>query len=117
MNFATSVPPSELLMLDIQGPVAHLRLNRPSKRNALNGAVLGGGLELASATHMRVAERSACYALPEGQRGLFVGGGGSARLPRLVGVARMADMMLTGRVLDAEEGLAIGLSQYLVEPG
>ena len=83
----------------------------------LHGAVVGGGLELASAAHVRVAEKSAFYALPEGQRGLFVGGGGSARVPRLIGTARMADMMLTGRVYDAAEGLAIGLSQYLVEDG
>ena len=50
---------------------------------------------------MRVAEASAFYGLPEGQRGLFVGGGGSARIPRLIGAARMTDMMLTGRVYDA----------------
>lgn len=83
----------------------------------LQGAVVGGGLELASAAHIRVAERSAFYALPEGQRGLFVGGGGSARVPRLVGAARMADMMLTGRVYDAEEGLRVGFSQYVVAEG
>src|SRR5947208_15281561 len=83
----------------------------------LHGAVIGGGLELASAAHIRVAERSAYYALPEGQRGLFVGGGGSARIPRLVGVACMTDMMMTGRVLTAEEGQQRGISQYLVEPG
>jgi len=83
----------------------------------LKGAVVGGGLELACAAHIRVAERSAYYALPEGQRGIFVGGGASVRVPRLIGVARMADMMLTGRVHDAEAGYAIGLSQYLVEPG
>jgi (methylthio)acryloyl-CoA hydratase len=83
----------------------------------LHGAVVGGGLELASAAHVRVAEASAFYGLPEGQRGLFVGGGGSARVPRLIGVARMADMMLTGRVYGAAEGLALGLSQYLVEDG
>ena len=83
----------------------------------LHGAVVGGGLELASAAHVRVAETSAYYGLPEGQRGLFVGGGGSARVPRLIGAARMADMMLTGRVYDAAEGLAIGLSQYVVETG
>jgi enoyl-CoA hydratase/carnithine racemase len=84
---------------------------------ALHGAVVGGGLELAAATHVRVAERSAFYALPEGLRGLFVGGGASVRVPRLIGVARMADMMLTGRRYDAEEGLAIGLSQYVVDDG
>ena len=83
----------------------------------LHGAVVGGGLELAAAAHVRVAEASAFYGLPEGQRGLFVGGGGSARVPRLVGVARMTDMMLTGRVYDAAEGLQIGLSQYLVGAG
>jgi enoyl-CoA hydratase/carnithine racemase len=83
----------------------------------LHGAVVGGGLELASASHIRVAEASAFYGLPEGQRGLFVGGGGSARIPRLIGVARMTDMMLTGRVYDAEEGGRIGLSQYVVDTG
>jgi enoyl-CoA hydratase/carnithine racemase len=84
---------------------------------ALHGAVVGGGLELASAAHIRVAEENAFYGLPEGQRGLFVGGGGSARVPRLIGAARMTDMMLTGRVLDAAEGQACGISHYLVGAG
>ena len=66
---------------------------------------------------MRVAESSAYYALPEGSRGIYVGGGGSVRLPRLIGVARMMDMMLTGRTYSAEEGLAMGLTTYLVESG
>jgi len=83
----------------------------------LHGAVVGRGLELAASCHVRVAESSAFYGLPEGQRGLFVGGGGSARIPRLIGTARMTDMMLTGRVYDAREGHAIGISHYLVEPG
>ncbi len=180
----------DLLRIELAGPVAHLRLARPSKRNALNdtlvrqlhtafvhwpaevravvisgdgehfcagldlselaerstfegvahsrmwhaamdaiqfgpvpvvavlhGAVVGGGLELASACHLRVAEASTFYGLPEGQRGLFVGGGGSARVPRLLGVARMTDMMLTGRVFDADEGQALGLSNYRVGDG
>lgn len=85
--------------------------------SALKGAVVGGGLELAAATHLRVAERSTFYALPEGMRGIFVGGGGSVRIPRLIGVARMADLMLTGRRYDAEEGARVGLSQYVVEDG
>jgi enoyl-CoA hydratase/carnithine racemase len=85
--------------------------------SVLHGAVVGGGLELASATHIRVAEAGTFYALPEGQRGLFVGGGGSARIPRLIGVSRMTDMMMTGRVLDATEGQQLGISQYLVGPG
>jgi (methylthio)acryloyl-CoA hydratase len=83
----------------------------------LHGAVVGGGLELAAATHLRVADRSAFYALPETSRGIYVGGGGSVRLPPLIGTARVMDMMLTGRTLSAEEGQAIGLTQYLVDPG
>ena len=84
---------------------------------ALRGAVIGGGLEMACAAHIRVAEPSAYFALPEGQRGIFVGGGGSVRLPRLIGVARMIDMMLTGRVYSATEGLTFGFSQYLTDAG
>ena len=83
----------------------------------LHGAVVGGGLELAAAAHVRVAERSAYYALPEGSRGIYVGGGASVRLPRLIGTSRMMDMMLTGRTYGADEGLAIGLSHYLVDAG
>jgi enoyl-CoA hydratase/carnithine racemase len=83
----------------------------------LHGAVVGGGLELAAATHIRVAETSTYYALPEGSRGIFVGGGGAVRVPQLIGVARMMDMMLTGRTYGAEEGQAMGLSQYLAAPG
>jgi (methylthio)acryloyl-CoA hydratase len=79
--------------------------------------VVGGGLEIAAACHIRVAEASAYYALPEGSRGIFVGGGGAVRLPRLIGTARMTDMMLTGRSYSAEEGQAIGISHYLVPAG
>jgi enoyl-CoA hydratase/carnithine racemase len=84
---------------------------------ALQGAVVGGGLELASACHIRVADDTTFYALPEGSRGIFVGGGGSVRIPRLIGTARMMDMMLTGRVYNAQEGERIGLAQYLVSAG
>ncbi|GEO84760.1 MULTISPECIES: crotonase/enoyl-CoA hydratase family protein [Alphaproteobacteria] len=85
--------------------------------SALHGAVVGGGLELASSTHVRVADESAFFALPEGQRGIFVGGGGSVRTARLMGVARMSDMMLTGRVASAREGEAWNLAQYVVPKG
>jgi enoyl-CoA hydratase/carnithine racemase len=84
---------------------------------ALHGAVVGGGLELASACHIRVADESTFYALPEGSRGIFVGGGGAVRIPRLIGAARMADMMFTGRVYNAQDGERIGLAQYLVPTG
>jgi enoyl-CoA hydratase/carnithine racemase len=84
---------------------------------ALHGAVVGGGLELASACHIRVADESTFYALPEGTRGIFVGGGGSVRIPRLIGVARMTDMMMTGRVYNAVDGERAGFAQYLVPTG
>ncbi len=84
---------------------------------ALHGAVVGGGLELACAAHVRVADASAFYALPEGTRGIFVGGGGSVRIPKLIGVARMTDMMLTGRVYNAADGERLGFAQYLEPAG
>ena len=96
---------------------AQIQFGRVPVVAVVHGAVVGGGLELAAACHIRIAEESAFYGLPEGQRGLFVGGGGSARVPRLIGAARMTDMMLTGRVYDAREGLAIGISQYVVGAG
>ena len=85
--------------------------------SALHGAVVGGGMELAAATHIRVSDESAFFALPEGQRGIFVGGGGSVRVARLVTAARMADMMLTGRVLSADESVGANFVQYLVPKG
>ena len=85
--------------------------------SALSGATVGGGFELAAATHIRVADSTAFFALPEGQRGIFVGGGGSVRIARLIGPARMGDMMLTGRVLDAAEMERWGGVTYLAEEG
>ena len=84
---------------------------------ALHGAVVGGGLELAAACHVRVADDTTFFALPEGSRGIFVGGGGSVRIPKLIGAHRMLDMMLTGRVYKAAEGVGIGLAQYHVPAG
>lgn len=94
-----------------------IQFGRAPVITALHGAVVGGGLELAAATHIRVAERSTYYGLPEGQRGIFLGGGGSVRIARLIGVARVMDMMLTGRTLNADEGHAAGATQYLVDDG
>jgi enoyl-CoA hydratase/carnithine racemase len=85
--------------------------------SALQGAVVGGGLELAAATHIRVAEETAYFALPEGQRGIFVGGGGSVRVARLIGAARMADMMLTGRVVRTADMERWGGVSYIVAEG
>ena len=126
-HFSSGLDLSELADHDATGGLIHsqmwhrmfdrIQYSRVPVIAALRGAVIGGGLELACAAHIRVAEPSAYFALPEGQRGIFVGGGGSVRLPRLIGVPRMIDMMLTGRVYSATEGSAYGFAQYLVEDG
>lgn len=85
--------------------------------SAMFGAVIGGGLELASATHVRIAEPSTMFQLPEGRRGIFVGGGATARVGRLLGADRMTEMMLTGRKYGAEDGVALGLAHYSVGEG
>jgi len=84
---------------------------------ALQGAVIGGGLELATAAHVRVADETAFYQLPEGRRGIFVGGGASVRVGQILGADRLVEMMLTGRRYDAADGLRLGLSHYVVGPG
>ncbi len=84
---------------------------------ALHGAVVGGGLELASSLQVRVADSTAFFALPEGQRGIFVGGGASVRSARLMGLARMTDMMLTGRSIDVETAERWNIVQYVVPEG
>lgn len=84
---------------------------------ALQGAVIGGGLELATATHVRISEPNTIYQLPEGRHGIFVGGGASVRVATIIGAGRMCEMMLTGRILDADEGLRLGLAHYLVAEG
>ena len=84
---------------------------------AIAGGAIGGGFELAASMHLRIADPAAFFALPEGQRGIFVGGGGSVRITRLIGPTRMMDMMLTGRVMPAGQAEATGLVQYVSEPG
>jgi enoyl-CoA hydratase/carnithine racemase len=126
-HFCAGLDLAEVTGRDVLAGVRHSRMwHRAFERvefgpvpvvAVLKGAVIGGGLELAAAAHIRVAERSTFYGLPEGQRGLFVGGGASVRVPRLIGVARMTDLMLTGRRYDADEGAAAGISQYVVDDG
>ncbi|WP_022980608.1 crotonase/enoyl-CoA hydratase family protein [Ideonella sp. B508-1] len=126
-HFCAGLDLAELVERDIHGAVLHSRSWHAAFEAiqfgtvpviaVLQGAVVGGGLELAAACHLRVAEDSAYFGLPEGQRGIFVGGGGSVRLPRLIGTARMMDMMLTGRVFDADEGERHGIVSYRTAPG
>ena len=84
---------------------------------AVDGLALGGGLELAMACSLRIAGSSARLGLPEVKLGLIPGAGGTQRLPRLVGRGRALDIMLTGREVDAEEALRIGLVDRLVPAG
>lgn len=85
--------------------------------SAMFGAVIGGGLEMAVATHVRIAEPSTIFQLPEGMRGIFVGGGATVRVGRILGADRMCEMMLTGRKYNSDEGLALGLTHYAVGEG
>jgi enoyl-CoA hydratase/carnithine racemase len=121
-HFCAGLDLSELKEQDAAAGVMHSRrwhaafeevqFGRVPVIAALHGAVVGGGLELAAACHIRVAAEGSFFALPEGQRGLFLGGGGSVRISRLIGFSRVTDMMLTGRVLNVEEALGIGLIHY-----
>ena len=72
---------------------------------------------MAAACQLRIADETTFFALPEGTRGIYVGGGASVYVARLLGASRVADMMLTGRVLDAATAVQAGLVQYLVPEG
>ncbi|MEL6464665.1 MAG: crotonase/enoyl-CoA hydratase family protein [Pseudomonadota bacterium] len=85
--------------------------------SALTGAVIGGGLELATSTHVRITEPDCIFQLPEGRRGIFVGGGATVRVGRILGPDRMTEMMLTGRKYGAEEAVTLGLAHYAVGTG
>lgn len=82
---------------------------------AINGYALGGGLELAEACTLRVAASDARLGHPEVAIGAIGGFGGTTRLPRLIGKSRAAELLLTGRVISAEEALAIGLVHRVVK--
>ena len=126
-HFCAGLDLSELVERDIHGAILHSRgwhaafdavqFGKVPVIAVLHGAVVGGGLELAASCQIRVAEDSAYFGLPEGQRGIFVGGGGSVRIPRLMGMARMTDMMLTGRVFDADQGERYGIVNYRTADG
>ena len=84
---------------------------------AMSGAVMGGGLEFAAACHVRVAEETVRFQMPEGMRGIFVGGGGSVRISKLIGPDRLTEMMLTGRSYSGADGERLGLAHHVVAEG
>lgn len=84
---------------------------------ACNGHALGGGAVLALACDLRVAGESAKFGFPEVKVGAFASGSGTQRLPRLVGRGRALDLLLTGRVINADEALQYGMVEYLYPDG
>lgn len=126
-HYCSGLDLSELVMRDAEGTMRHSRhwhaimdkiqYGGVPVISAMFGAVIGGGLELATATHVRIAEPTTIFQLPEGRRGIFVGGGASVRVGRILGADRMIEMMLTGRKYDADQGVNLGLAHYSVAEG
>lgn len=83
---------------------------------AVNGYCLGGGMELALACDFRIASTSARFGQPEVNLGIIPGGGGTQRLPRIVGLGAALKLVLTGDMIDAAEALRLGLVEEVVEP-
>lgn len=94
-----------------------IRLGKVPVVAALHGAVIGGGFEMAACTHVRVADTTTFFQLPEGRRGIYIGGGGSVRIRRIIGVSRMMEMLLTARKYSAEDGERLGIAHYVVPEG
>ena len=100
-------------MVDLANRLARLQVPTIA---ALNGLAFGGGLEISLACDFRLAARGARFALPEVGLGIVPGAGGTQRLPRLVGPTRAKELILTGRRIDAERALEIGLVSEVVPP-
>ncbi len=83
---------------------------------AVNGFALGGGCELAMACHIRICSSKARFGQPEVKLGILPGFGGTQRLPRIVGRGPATELIVTGRIIGAEEALRIGLVSQVVEP-
>lgn len=111
--------PFESVLFSREGHKAFeaIRLGNRPVIAALHGAVIGGGFEMAACTHVRVADTTAFFQLPEGRRGIYIGGGGSVRIRRIIGVSRMMEMLLTARKYDAEAGERLGIAHYVVPEG
>ena len=100
----------------LAGAIEYLEANAKPIVAAIDGFALGGGLEVAMATHYRVGTTRCRLGLPELRLGLIPGAGGTQRLPRIVGMQKALEMMLTSREARGQEALALGLISELVEP-
>lgn len=111
--------PFESVLFSRDGHAAFeaIRLGNRPVVAALHGAVIGGGFEMAACAHVRVADTSAFFQLPEGRRGIYIGGGGSVRIRRIIGISRMMEMLLTARKYDAKAGESLGIAHYVVPEG
>ncbi len=103
--------PEEAYRFARRGQELFLRIQQTEKPviAAVNGYALGGGCELALACHLRYAAENAKFGQPEVTLGIIAGYGGTQRLPRLVGVGNALDLLLSGRMIDAQEAYRIGL--------
>ncbi len=117
-EFTEVSTPEEFSQLAKNGQDVFARIEASEKPiiAAIHGAALGGGLELAMACHMRIAETGTKFGLPELNLGLIPGFAGTQRLPRLVGTPKATEMILTSEPIDAEEALRWGLVNQVVEP-
>src|SRR4029077_19221903 len=116
---ALTAPPTYAERMDAPGgPMGFTRLT-PSKPTiaAIGGWCLAGGLELALCAALRVAVASARMGYPERRWGVPLTDGGTQRLPRIVGMGRALDLILTGRIVDAQEALAMGMVTEVVPDG
>jgi enoyl-CoA hydratase len=105
-------------LLDPNGPLGFTRLTPPKPTiAAISGWCLAGGLELALWCDLRIATRDSTLGFPERRWGVPLIDGGTQRLPRIVGLGRALDIILTGRMVDAGEAHGMGLVNELIDPG